>query len=59
MAAYRERRERMNKALCKHPHLRPYHDNSILCLDCNEVIWQDLQGKDYPEEFKARFEKVK
>jgi len=44
----------VEKVICKHEHLLPYHDDSILCLDCNEIIWQD-HAKDYPAELKARF----
>jgi len=42
--------------MCKHKHLLPFHDNSILCLDCDEIIWQDLNGKEYPDKLRARFQ---
>ena len=44
------------KEKCLHGRLMAYHDNSILCLECDEIIWQDLHGAEYPNELKARFE---
>jgi hypothetical protein len=40
---------------CRHERLRPWHDNSVLCIDCREIIWQDLNGNPAPAELKARF----
>ena len=31
---------------CKHKNIISYHDNSILCKDCHEIIWQ---GKNLAE----------
>ncbi len=42
---------------CKHDHLQPWHDSSIMCLDCHKVIWQDVNGRAYPPELEARFGK--
>ncbi len=38
---------------CKHKNIIEYHDNSILCTDCHEVIWQGkCYGEPYPVELQ-------
>ncbi len=45
---------------CNHENIIEYHDNSIACTDCHEVIWQGKDyGEPYPVELKKRLEGVK
>jgi hypothetical protein len=44
---------------CPHKRITHFHDNSILCLDCNEVIWQGkTMTEACPEEYLERLERA-
>ena len=45
---------------CEHKNITGYHDNSILCTDCHEVIWPGKgYGEPYPEDLKKRLKSYK